>query len=340
MHAVARPSRYFLSQLKRLKCSKEIEARLTRWRQVRLLLAGMGKDGSESQGRSVAQVRSPPPFRSPSSTKARPASPVSTGTSRVNCELSRSSKAKCVNDYDRPVTRKEMYSENVRNRVRFLFPCFSSTQEGRGLETGDRLVGSEQLSSPGYIRDGHVSQGQVSGSSGYVGDVAGLVRRLPSCPIRKECQKFLCFQVGNSRYMYLVLPFGLNSGPWAFTEVVKQLKALDSSSTVDSVSISGRLVEPTSFVSSGGDKHGTASSTMPTSGPSSERGEVGADSLSGHRISGRETRFSAGQGISVGDQKITDRVGPSRRSKRRRSARNEGGVTAGPACRRHSQQSR
>ena len=43
---------------------------------------------------------------------------------------------------------KEMYSENVRNRVRFLLPCFSSTQEGRGFEIGDRLVGSEQLSEP------------------------------------------------------------------------------------------------------------------------------------------------------------------------------------------------
>ena len=87
-----------------------------------------------------------------------------------------------LNDYNKPVTRKEMYSENVRDRVRFVFLCFSSTQGGRGLETGDRLVGSDQLYSPGYIRDGHVSQCKVSGSSGHVGDVVGLVRRLPSCP--------------------------------------------------------------------------------------------------------------------------------------------------------------
>ena len=87
--------------------------------------------------------------------------------------------------------------------------------------------------------------------------------------------------------LVLVLPFALNSGPWAFTE--------DNSSTVDSVSISGRLIEPSS------DKHGTASSKMPTSGPASER-EVGADALAGHRVSGREAKFSAGQGISVGDQ--------------------------------------
>ena len=71
---------------------------------------------------------------------------------------------------------------------------------------------------------------------------------------------------------------------------------------------------------------------MPTSGPASERREVGADALSGHRLSGREARFSAGiQSISVGDQEIADSVGSSGRSKRRRSARNEGGVTARPA---------
>ena len=147
------------------------------------------------------------------------------------------------------------------------------------MQIGDRLVGSDQLSSPSYIRDGHVSHDQVSGSSGHVGDVVGLVRRLPSCPHPGRMSKI--------PVLVLVLPFALNSGPWAFTE--------DNFSTVDSVSISGRLIEPSS------DKHGTVSSTMPTSGPASER-EVGADALAGHRVSGREARFSAGQGISVGDQ--------------------------------------
>ena len=109
----------------------------------------------------------------------------------------------------------------------------------------------------------------------------------------------------------------------------KTAEAVVSSSTVDSVSISGRLAESTSFVSSGEDKHGTASSTMPTSGSFSER-EVQVDYLLGHRISGKETGFSARQGISVGYQKITDRGGPSRRSTKRRSARNKGGVTFGP----------
>ena len=43
-------------------------------------------------------------------------------------------------------------------------------------------------------------------------------------PIKKEHQVFLCFQVGQKRYKYLVLPFGLSVGPWVFTEVVKQIK--------------------------------------------------------------------------------------------------------------------
>ena len=41
--------------------------------------------------------------------------------------------------------RKEVYKENVRNRVRFGFPSFSSTQEVRGLETGNRFVDTEQM---------------------------------------------------------------------------------------------------------------------------------------------------------------------------------------------------
>ena len=43
-------------------------------------------------------------------------------------------------------------------------------------------------------------------------------------PIKQSDQKFLCFQVDGIRYMYMVLPFGLTTAPWAFTEVVKQIK--------------------------------------------------------------------------------------------------------------------
>ena len=43
-------------------------------------------------------------------------------------------------------------------------------------------------------------------------------------PIRASSQVYLCFQVGDKRYRYLVLPFGLMSAPWLFTQVVKQLK--------------------------------------------------------------------------------------------------------------------
>ena len=43
-------------------------------------------------------------------------------------------------------------------------------------------------------------------------------------PMRPSSQVYLCFHVGNVRYKYLVLPFGLSSGPWLFTEVVRQVK--------------------------------------------------------------------------------------------------------------------
>ena len=43
-------------------------------------------------------------------------------------------------------------------------------------------------------------------------------------PMAESATIYLCFRIGDKRYMYLVLPFDLMSAPWAFTEVIKQLK--------------------------------------------------------------------------------------------------------------------
>ena len=43
-------------------------------------------------------------------------------------------------------------------------------------------------------------------------------------PIRRSHIKFLCFQVGNKRYWYLALPFGLSPAPRIFTVVLRPLK--------------------------------------------------------------------------------------------------------------------
>ena len=47
-------------------------------------------------------------------------------------------------------------------------------------------------------------------------------------PMDERSQVYLCFQVGNRRFRYLVLPFGLATAPWVFTEVVKQIKVWSS----------------------------------------------------------------------------------------------------------------
>ena len=129
----------------------------------------------------------------------------------------------------------------------FFSPCFSSTQEGRGLATDNSLVGSKQLSSPGYIRDGHVSQGKASGSSGQgrwtssgqrrwtTGDVAGLIRRLPLCPHSGRLSEIPVFSrtrhslhVSSPYIRPELLAMGLYGGS-------ETAKALDSSLTVDPV---------------------------------------------------------------------------------------------------------
>ena len=43
-------------------------------------------------------------------------------------------------------------------------------------------------------------------------------------PMHPGSRQFRCFQVCRQRYKYLVLLFGLMSGPWLFTEIAKQLK--------------------------------------------------------------------------------------------------------------------
>ena len=43
-------------------------------------------------------------------------------------------------------------------------------------------------------------------------------------PMSESAQKYLCFQIGDDRYKYLVLPFGLSIAPWAFTTLAKPLK--------------------------------------------------------------------------------------------------------------------
>ena len=43
-------------------------------------------------------------------------------------------------------------------------------------------------------------------------------------PMHQGSTQYLCFQVGNKRYLFLVLPFGLSSAPSVFTEIMKQLK--------------------------------------------------------------------------------------------------------------------
>ena len=43
-------------------------------------------------------------------------------------------------------------------------------------------------------------------------------------PLREQDQKYVCFQVKEKQFISMVLPFGLKTAPWAFTEVVKQVK--------------------------------------------------------------------------------------------------------------------
>ncbi len=69
-----------------------------------------------------------------------------------------------------------------------------------------------------------ISQGQDGSKNRYMGDFHQPAGAYYHQPMAKEFHLYLCFQVGNKRYCFLVLPFGLSPAPWICTEVVKQLK--------------------------------------------------------------------------------------------------------------------
>ena len=52
-------------------------------------------------------------------------------------------------------------------------------------------------------------------------DLSDAYNHVPLC---EQDQQYVCFQVGEKKFISMVLHFGLKRAPWALTEVVKQIK--------------------------------------------------------------------------------------------------------------------
>ena len=53
----------------------------------------------------------------------------------------------------------------------------------------------------------------------------------------EQDQQYVCLQVGEKRFISMVLTFGLKTAPWAFTEVVKQIKKVGSQGSATALTI-------------------------------------------------------------------------------------------------------
>ena len=109
-------------------------------------------------------------------------------------------------------------------------------------------------------------------------------------PVRKDSHVYMCFQVKDKRYIYLVLSFGLMTAPWAFTQVVKQVKVWSSRHHPGTVSISGRLAKSLQVTSARKGVDGTLSDTLRGIRIIGKSGKVGAPTYAIDCLPRRETR--------------------------------------------------
>ena len=98
---------------------------------------------------------------------------------------------------------------------------YSVSQAIERVALGDRSVHAERLAHKGNILHGHSNACQGSGPSGHVGHLSRLQRRVSPCTYPP---RHMCTFVGDKRLKNLVLPFGLNTAPWVFIKVVKQIR--------------------------------------------------------------------------------------------------------------------
>ena len=117
-----------------------------------------------------------------------------------------------------------MHKGDASGRDRVILESVSGPQAVRGVAPGNRSLSAKPIPIAFNIPDRQLGKGQASASARDVGNVARSFRRLSSHSARKHDTMGVSFQVNEKRYMYLVLPFGLTTAPWAFTEVVKQVK--------------------------------------------------------------------------------------------------------------------
>ena len=186
-------------------------------------LARMGNNGGQQKGGPVAQERVHPPFR-PSIHKDTRSSPADSVCSiEPNNSVSGQGKTENTGRHGSRTCEEgvqELYTceYDFFSRV-FLVP----KQLGGWRLVIDPRTLNEYLTKMTFSMDTlmHIKEAAHQGTWAASLDFSDAYHRVP---IHPDSQIYLCFQVGDERFRYMVLPFGLSTAPWVFTDVVKQEK--------------------------------------------------------------------------------------------------------------------
>ena len=142
--------------------------------------------------------------------------------------LSRSGQTGRVRCNGRSASSKTMHSRDVSHRVRFFLPGIPSTEKVRGLETSDRSLKAKRVPDPSHVSNGHASEGKGGRRAGHVCHLPRPIRRIPP---RSDARGLTRIPLFSSQRQEIHVPgssFGLMTAPWAFTQVVKQIKIWSS----------------------------------------------------------------------------------------------------------------
>ena len=189
----------------------------------------MDRNGGKQEGGKVVEIRHATALQSKNDerkgasltnshvTRTPPPSPL-------NCMLSRLNQAEHVATNARSTNSETVYSRNVSRRVRFLLESVPSPQEVRGWRLVIDLSKLNEFLTPVTFQMDTLVKVKSVAERGMFATSLDLSDAYHHIPMRKDSHVYLCFQVKDKRYMYLVLPFGLMTAPLAFTQVVKQVK--------------------------------------------------------------------------------------------------------------------
>ena len=214
------PSRYLRKRLKRVSRRQPLRAarELARWRQTQVLLAALVRDGSQPQGSTVASPRL-------SSSLSLPTSASNIASSTVpGYILCKSVKKQALGEMLGDLVAKNCIREMLPKEEGFFSRVFLVPKRSGNFRLVIDLSELNRLLAPVTFQMDTLAKVKQAAMPGMWATSLDLKDAYHHIPIHERSQQFLCFQVGNRRFRYLVLPFGLMSAPWVFTEVMKQIK--------------------------------------------------------------------------------------------------------------------